>query len=53
MPGCTAVGCTNSTKKGSLMKKFPKDEKKERNGFLKWDGINGNLLIILVYVRCV
>jgi hypothetical protein len=25
MPGCAAVGCSNSAKKGFIMKKFPKD----------------------------
>jgi hypothetical protein len=28
MPGCSAVGCSNSAKKGFLMKKFPKEPKR-------------------------
>lgn len=30
MPGCAAVGCTNSSKKGFLMKRFPKDPQRRK-----------------------
>lgn len=30
MPGCAAVGCTNSAKKGFLMKRFPKDPQRRK-----------------------
>jgi hypothetical protein len=46
MPGCAAVGCSNSAKKGFIMKKFPKDAARRK-------GINGSLPIIPVYVRLV
>jgi hypothetical protein len=32
MPGCAAVGCNNSAKKGFIMKKFPKDPSRKK----KW-----------------
>ena len=35
MPECAAVGCSNSTKKGFLMKKFLKDAKRRREWALK------------------
>lgn len=35
MPGCVAVGCFNSAKKGFLMKKFPKDPKRRKEWAIK------------------
>lgn len=35
MPGCAAVGCTNSGKKGFLMKSFPRDQKRREEWAIK------------------
>lgn len=35
MPGCAAVNCSNSAKKGFLMKYFPKDPERRRQWLIK------------------
>ncbi|KAK5638192.1 hypothetical protein RI129_012487 [Pyrocoelia pectoralis] len=35
MPGCAAMGCTNSAKKGFLMKKLPKDPLRRKEWLIK------------------
>lgn len=30
MPGCAAVNCSNSSEKGFLMKRFPRDPEKRK-----------------------
>lgn len=35
MPGCAAVGCSNSAKKGFIMKKFPKDPARRKEWLIK------------------
>lgn len=35
MPGCAAVGCSNSAKKGFIMKRFPKDQKRRKEWLIK------------------
>ncbi|KAJ4426849.1 hypothetical protein ANN_26648 [Periplaneta americana] len=35
MPGCAAVGCSNSAKKGMLMKRFPKDPARRKEWHIK------------------
>lgn len=35
MPGCAAVGCSNSAKKGYLMKRFPKNPIRRKEWLIK------------------
>ncbi|KAJ4436301.1 hypothetical protein ANN_18932 [Periplaneta americana] len=35
IPGCAAVGCSNSAKKGMLMKRFPKDPARRKEWHIK------------------
>lgn len=35
MPGCAAVGCSNSSTKGFHMKRFPKDPKRRKEWVIK------------------
>lgn len=35
MTGCSAFGCENSSKKGFLMKRFPKDTKRRKEWTIK------------------
>lgn len=49
MPGCAAVGCSNSAKKGFVMKVFPRDPKRrqewaEKAGRENWFPTNFSVL---------
>lgn len=35
MPGCAGFGCSNSAKKGFLMKRFPRDPARRREWAIK------------------
>lgn len=35
MPGCAAIDCSNSAKKGFLMKHFPKNEQRRKLWLIK------------------